>query len=127
MKRVLLTFAMAAMMMPLAASAAVRGFIGVGPIYRPYWGPAWGYGWGPYWGPGYVTAYPVTGSVKVETKMKDAQVFINGAFAGTVGEVKTMHLRPGTYNISVKAPNAPAFNQKVYVAADKTVHLHPEF
>jgi hypothetical protein len=125
MKKALLTIALAAMMMPMAASAAVRGFIGFGPVYRPYWGP-YGY-WGPYWGPAYVTAYPVTGAVKVDTKMKDAQVFINGALAGTVGEVKTMHLRPGTYNISVKAPNVPEYNQKVYVAADKTVHLHPEF
>src|SRR5690349_12789046 len=127
MKKALLAIVVGAMMMPLAASAAVRGFVAVRPIYRPYWGPAWGWGWGPYWGAPYVTAYPVTGAVKVETKMKDAQVFVNGAYAGTVGEVKTMHLRPGTYNIAVKAVNRPDFAQKVYVAADKTVHLHPEF
>jgi hypothetical protein len=53
-------------------------------------------------------------------------VFINGAYAGTTHENKTMHLRPGSYNIEIREAGQTQFNQKVYVAAGKTLHLHPE-
>jgi hypothetical protein len=67
-----------------------------------------------------------TGEVKLDTKVKDAQVFINGAYAGTTKENKTMHLRPGKYNIEIREGGQVAFNQQVYVAAGKTIHLQPE-
>ena len=123
MKKGLMTLAVALMMLaPMSASAAIRGFVVVGgPYYggwyRPYWGPYWGPGWG-YW--------PNSGEVKLDTKVKDAQVFINGAYAGTTHENKTMHLRPGSYNIEIREGTATPFSQKVYVAAGKTLHLHPE-
>jgi hypothetical protein len=63
--------------------------------------------------------------VKIDTKAKDGEVFINGAFAGTTKEAKTMHLAPGTYNIEVRFAGASALNEQVFVAAGKTIHLHP--
>ena len=86
MKKGLLILAAALMTLaPVGASAAVRGFIAVG---RPYYGggfysPFWGSYWGPYWSPVYggFYAYPNSGEVKLDTKVKDAQVFINGAYA----------------------------------------------
>ena len=62
----------------------------------------------------------------MDTKVKDAQVFIDGAYAGTTHENKTMRLRPGSYNIEIRQNGQPQFNQKVYVVAGKTIHLHPE-
>jgi PEGA domain len=125
MKKGLMTLAVALMTLaPVGASAAVRVWVG-GPVvyggwYAPYWGPYWG----PYaYGYGY---YPNSGEVKLDTKVKDAQVFINGAYAGTTHENKTMHLRPGSYNIEIREGNTTPFSQKVYVAVGKTVHLHPE-
>ena len=94
-----------------------------GGFYRPFWGAYWG----PYWGPGYGYYYaPNSGEVKIDTKVKDAQVFINGAYAGTTHENKTMHLRPGSYNIEIKEADRTAFARKVYVEAGKTMKLHPE-
>jgi hypothetical protein len=129
MKKRLLVLAAALMTLaPVSASAA--GFVVVGRpyyggFYRPFWGPYWG--WGPgYWGPGYYGYYPNAGEIKLDTKVKDAQVFINGAYAGTTKENKTMHLRQGSYNIEIREGGQSHFNQKVYVAAGKTVHLHPE-
>ena len=59
--------------------------------------------WGSYWGPsGYYGYFPNSGEVKLDTKIKDAQVFINGAYAGTTHDNKTMHLRPGSYNIAIR-------------------------
>jgi len=113
---------------PTTASAAIRGgfFVGgpgfYGGWYGPYWGP---YAWGPYWGP-YPNGYAYAGEVKLDTKVKDAQVFINGAYAGTTKEDKTMHLRPGSYRIEIREGERTAFSQEVYVAAGKTIHLHPE-
>src|SRR5215471_13097622 len=108
MKKTLLILGAALMTLaPMSASAAVRGVVVVGRpyygygygFYRPFWGPYWG----PYWGGVYGYSWaPNSGEVKLDTKVKDAQVFINGAYAGTTHENKSMHLRPGNYNIEIK-------------------------
>ncbi|MGD1090720.1 MAG: PEGA domain-containing protein [Bryobacteraceae bacterium] len=128
MKKGLLVLAAAAMTLaPMSASAAIRGgFVVAAPVfYGGFYAPFWG----PYWGPGYVGpyyAYPNSGEVKLDTKVKDAQVFINGSYAGTTHENKTMRLRPGSYNIEIREGGQTPFAQKIYVAAGKTLHLHPE-
>jgi PEGA domain len=121
MKKGLLILAVSLMALaPVSAPAAIRGFVTVGPgYYRPFWGS--------YWGPAYGYYYaPNAGEVKLDTKVKDAGVFINGAFAGTTHDNKTMHLRPGTYNIEIREAGRTAFAERVYVVAGKTLHLHPE-
>ena len=126
MKKTLLGLAAAVMMLaPMTASARVRvGFVVGGPVvYGPGWYSPF---WGGYWGPGPYYAYPNAGEVKLDTKVKDAQVFINGAYAGTTKENKTMRLRPGSYNIEIREGGRSAFAEKVYVVAGKTVHLQPE-
>src|SRR6266404_4548448 len=97
------------------ASAGLRGWYGPG-WYNPYWGPYYPYG---------AYAYPNTGEVKIDTKVKDAQVFINGAYAGATHDNKTMHLRPGSYAIEIREGERTQFSQQIYVALGKTVHLHP--
>jgi hypothetical protein len=64
--------------------------------------------------------------VKFDTNVKEAEVYINDAYAGTVGKLKTMYLRPGSYDIEVRAPGRTQFDKKVYVAAGKTLHLNPD-
>ena len=126
MRKGLLILAAALMtFVPTSASAAVRGFVVVG---RPYWGGWYAPYWGPYWGPygGYYSYYPNSGEIKLDTKVKDAQVFINGAYAGTTHENKSMRLRPGTYNIEIREAGRTQFAQRVYVVRGKTMHLHPE-
>lgn len=92
--------------------------------------PAFGWGWyEPYWGPysypyGYYSA-PATGEVKFDTKSKDTQVFINGAYAGTTDKLKKVNLPPGSYNIELRGPNQPNFGEKIYVIAGKTLHINP--
>jgi PEGA domain len=123
MKKGFLILAAAAMALaPMSASAA--RLVVVGPAF---YGPAW-YSpfWGAYWGPGPYYAYPNAGEVKLDTKVKDAQVFINNSYAGTTKENKTMHLRPGSYNIEIREGGTTPFAEQIYVAAGKTIHLKPE-
>jgi hypothetical protein len=89
-------------------------YVGVGAGWAyPYWGwgPYWGLGWGAYWGwggpwYGYPWAYyPGYGppddsaSVKLEVTPKDAQVYVDGNFLGTVddfdGMFQKLHVPPG--------------------------------
>ena len=123
MKKGLLILALSVMALaPVSAPAAVRGFVMVGPsyygggYYRPYWGPMYG---------GYY-ANPYAGEVKLDTKVKDAGVFINGAYAGTTHQNKSMHLRPGAYTIEIKEAGRVRYAEKIYVVAGKTLHLQPE-
>jgi hypothetical protein len=106
-------------------TALARGRVFVGPGFSPYgW---YGYGWnGPYGMYGPYGAAPNAGKVKLDTDIKDAEVFINGSYAGTVGQLKTMVLRSGNYNIEVRAPGRTPFQQRIYVVAEKTIKLHPD-
>jgi hypothetical protein len=118
MKKGLLVLAVALMTLaPMSASAAVRVFLGGG-YYGPFWGPYWG----PYYGYAY---YPNSGEVKLDTKVKDAAVFLNGAYAGTTHDNKTMHLRPGTYHIEIKEGGNTQYAENIFVTAGKTIHIHP--
>jgi len=129
MKKCLLVLvALVTALVPISASGAVviRGGLVGGPVvYRGWYSPYWG----PYWGPGYIGpyyAYPDTGQVKLDTKVKDAQVFVNRSYAGTTHENKTMRLRPGSYNIEIREGGQTPFSERIYVIAGKTLHLHPE-
>jgi hypothetical protein len=106
-----------------AASAYPRVFVG------GYFGPAY---YGPGWyGPAYVGPYgyeriPAAGSVKIETKMKDASVYVDGGLAGTVGQLKTFHLRAGAHDIELRTHEGNTFYQEhIEVVPGKTLKITP--
>jgi hypothetical protein len=115
-----------AIMVP-AASARPRVFFGGG-FYRPaFYGPGY-YGWygpGYYGGPYAVEAVPNLGKVKFDTKVKDASVYVDDAFAGTVRDLGTFPLRPGTHNLELRDPSGQIlFQDKVNILAGKTLKLN---
>jgi hypothetical protein len=99
--------------------------------------PSFGFGWndpyfyGPYglYGPYevYPSVYSNKGEVQLKTNVKDADVYINGAFSGKAGKLKSMWLRPDTYSIEVRAPGATPYSQRVYVVPGKTIKLEAYF
>jgi hypothetical protein len=109
------------------ARRLARPRIFIGGYFGPtFYGPAWyGPGWvAPY---GYVSG-PVTGSVKFETKFKDAAVYVDSAYAGTVGGLKTFHLRPGDHNIELRDHDGHSFYQeRVEVIAGKTLKIAAQY
>jgi hypothetical protein len=125
MKKIMLIASAALMLLPLTAAARVGVFVGGGfaPMgWYDYYSPFYGlYPYGAYYG------VPNAGQVKLDTKVKTAEVFVNGAYAGTAGKLKTMWMRPGTYTIELRGPGGEQFTEKIYVMARKTVHVEPGF
>jgi hypothetical protein len=122
--------ALAGLAIFVPAASAHRGVIVRGYFGPAYYGPY--YGWyGPGWyGPGWAAPYavypaPNAGKVKIETKMKDAGVYVDGGYAGTVGQLKTFTLHTGTHNIEVRDPAGQTILQeKIDVLAGKTTKLN---
>lgn len=99
------------------------GFYGGG-----FWGPGpYYYGYGPAFAYGYYTA-PNAGKIKIDTKLKDAIVYVDGGYAGSVRQLGTFPLRTGTHNIELRAPDGHSFfQQTVNVIPGKTTKLFPDY
>ncbi len=124
MRKTILVFAALLLVSPGILSArGGRGF-----------GGGFGYGYGgvglyngPFGNfPGYGYGRGNAGQVKLDTKLKDAEVFLNGAYAGTTGSLKSMTLQEGTYTIEIRSPGRTRYAEKVYVIAGRTLRLSPE-
>jgi hypothetical protein len=120
-------FAMALLSLAIfvPAASARPGFVFRGYFGGPFYGPAY-YGWyGPaYYGPYAMVPGPNAGGVKFDTKMKDAGVYVDGGYAGTVRQLGTFSLRPGTHNLELRDPSGQTiFQEKVDVLAGKTMKL----
>ena len=117
-------------------------------FYRPYYyGPryrtfypyypysfafSFGYGWGypydglgygypfyggyPYYGPGF---YDLSSSVRLQVTPKDAEVYVDGYFAGKVdnfdGTFQRLRVEPGDHEIQLFMPGHRSFSQRVYL------------
>lgn len=119
----------ACMVMTMSANAAgrYRGGIVVVPAYG-----AWGrydpffYGaYGPYGV--YPSIYANSGLVQLKTNAKDADVFINGAYAGKADKLKSMWLHPDTYSLEIRAPGRAPFAEQIYVVPGKTIKVQVDF
>jgi hypothetical protein len=119
------------------------------PYYGPYYGPSFGfsfsygypgfygsYGYGyPYYGypsygpyyPGYAAVVPGRpyGAVRLDLQERDAQVFVDGAYAGIVdnfdGRTQSLSLEPGTHQIELRLDGFQSTSFNVSVAPGGTV------
>jgi len=91
-------------------------------FYDPFWGPY------PYYGYG---AYPIgvrsAGEVRVLATPKQADVFVDGFYAGVVddfdGTFQRLHMTPGGHAITLHLEGYRTVTQNVYVAPDQTLKL----
>ena len=124
----------------LAPAASARPpFFGFQPYFGPrFYGPAFYYGQGIYgwyglgaYGPGWYEPYgfvpgPVAGEVKINTATKDAQVYVDGGYAGKVAKLGTFPLPAGTHDIELRGHDGQTFYQEhIDVIAGKTITLKP--
>jgi hypothetical protein len=62
------------------------------------------------------------GEVKVSSAPKDSLVYIDGAYAGLAGKLKSMWLEPGAYNLRILAGDQ-SYEKRIYVLSGKTLEL----
>jgi hypothetical protein len=95
---------------------------GWAPFYPAY------YGWDPFfYHPFYYSGFawgPNLGEVKLHADRKDAEVFLNGAYAGTAAERKSMWLEPGAYKVEVRASGQETYTKRIYVLSGKSLRLN---
>lgn len=63
------------------------------------------------------------GEIRLSSSVKGAQVYIDGAYAGTADKLKNFWLAPGAYNVSVSAAGRQTYKERVYVLSGKSVKL----
>jgi hypothetical protein len=112
-----------AMLAPAASAQRGHVFFRGGFGFGPGWGWYAPYGyWGPYgyYGEGYGASYP--GQVKIITQNKNAQVYVDGGFAGTADKLKKFKLSPGQHDIELRDSNGKTLHAEVVtVIPGKTV------
>ena len=118
---------------------APRVVVGGGYYYRPYfYDPFWYDPWygfadsqypsGPYGYPPYRTYRVDPGaSLRIEVKPKDAEVYVDGYYAGIVddfdGTFQRLSVTPGEHDIELYLDGFRTVHQKVYVTPRKTFNL----
>jgi hypothetical protein len=126
-----------------SASAAVRlGTISVGAGYGYYSGPVWpGYYspffydpwlYDPWFGysffpsPVFLIPQPDKGQVNLQGSYKDAEVYLDDAYAGTVATLKKFWLAPGVYDLEVRPKDQTPKKKRIYVLTGKTLKVSLE-
>jgi len=130
---IVLSVVVAVLMLMIPTSAVAGERIGVG-FYGGYYGPYYPYAYGPYYGYpygyapygpyGYYGYYPgrPLGEVHIKSPDTNAEIFINGAFAGRAHDLKRIYLAPGTYNVEQHI-GSDVQKQRIYVLANRSLKL----
>jgi hypothetical protein len=114
-----------------------RGVIAWNPLFYAPWGLMWGTagywghpGWGyPGWGyPGvHGTTTFDTGGVRLQMRPRDAEVLVDGYYAGRVddfdGVFQSIRLAPGGHKIEVRMPGFETRVFDVHVQPDRTLSI----
>jgi PEGA domain len=118
--------ALLAGLLAVAPSVDAAGVVVVRPFYYhphyyAYYGPAFGW-WYPGPGPIYIPGR--TGELKIDTKDKDALVYIDGGYLGPAGKTKKFDLRTGVHQLELRdADGKVLFHEKVTIAPDRTTKV----
>lgn len=89
--------------------------------YDPYWYGAYGYGYPP--------PAAFLGGVRIKGAPRDAQVYVDGAYAGIVddfdGLFQRLTLEPGPHQIEVRMPGVSPVTFDVNVQVGRTLTIRP--
>lgn len=107
-------------------------------FYNPFWHGFYPYRLGyspffynpffysPFYAPGYFGGFAYgedKGEVKLSGAPKTAEVYLDGAYAGTADKLKSMWLDPGAYDLSVSTPGGTPFHERIYVLSGKSLKI----
>ncbi len=104
---------------PAASAQRVRQRIIIVQPFDPFFPGAYPYY--PY--PAY-NVLPNYGQVKIDTKRKDASVYIDGGFAATTDKARKFALRPGQHDVELRDSDGQTlFHERVAVTVGNTTKL----
>ena len=93
--------------------------------FYPYYALAW---WNPLWAwyydPADLAYAGGKGELELKADAKDTELYINGAYAGRLRDLKRVWLDPGAYDISLSAAGREPFERRLYVLTGKTLSIH---
>jgi hypothetical protein len=106
----------------------VSGAFGWSPMFYAPWSLMWAAGgYGPYPGFGYGATTFDTGRLRLKVKPRDAQVFVDGYFAGVVDEFdgvfQALRLAPGGHKLEVRMPGFETLTLDVHIQPDRTMTI----
>lgn len=90
----------------------MRRFRWAGDRGARFFDPYYYRGYEPFFLPGYVGGFqrgPLMGEVKMHSRVREADVYLNGGYAGEARKLKDIWLTPGSYELRVTAQNRPDF------------------
>ena len=71
--------------------------------------------------------YDISGSLRLQVNPREAEVFVDGYYAGTVdnfdGTFQRLHVQPGEHDLEVFLPGHRSYQQKVYLQPGKTFNV----
>jgi len=103
-------------LIPRTVAGRLGGYSGLDQQTRTYARPAVSFSYGPIG----------IGTVRLETPVKDAEVFVDGGYAGTVSQLRIFRLRAGEHEIEMLAPAGYlVYQDRVDVPLGKTLTITP--
>jgi len=101
------------------------------PLYYPYGAYAFppfysSLFWDPYWGYLYPAGYFNYNDGKGEVRLfapKQADVYLDNAYAGKAEKLKSIWLEPGAYDLSVSDRDRASYHQRIYVLSGKSLRI----
>jgi hypothetical protein len=101
------------------ANFGYYGGVGPNPFYFGYNGYGWGYYPAPYAYPQWAPSGPDLGGIRLDVRPRDAQVFVDGYYAGIVDEFdglfQALRLDGGGHKIEIRMPGYEDFQLDVHV------------
>ena len=64
--------------------------------------------------------------MKLQSAAKDAEVYLDNAYAGTASKLKSFWLQPGVYELEVRTQGRAPQAKRIYVLTGKTLKVNME-
>jgi hypothetical protein len=99
-----------------------------GPYWPGYYPPLFLYPWiaSPFYSPVVFVSQPDTGQVNLQSPYKDAEVYLDDAYAGTTSTLKKFWLAPGAYQLEIRPKGESPQKKRIYVLTGKTLKVKME-
>ena len=89
------------------------------------WWPYSGF-WSPLYYPGMLPGFAPSegkGEIRLDSSEKEAEVYIDGAYAGIARDLKSIWLDAGAYDLELRGEGDKIFQKRIYILSGKTLKI----